>query len=120
MFKKILPHLKDLDRSSTDIEASVLVSIDGLVIATTLPLDNGDIDHLGAVCAGAFLLGHNTSEKCAGGMLEQVLIKCSKNQIVMTYAGTEAILAVIIKSSANVDHFSSNIKHSIEKIAAIF
>jgi predicted regulator of Ras-like GTPase activity (Roadblock/LC7/MglB family) len=77
MYAKILSHLNDLDNSSIDIESSALVSIDGLVMAATLPLDM-DIDHMGAISAGTFLLGEHTSKRCASGVLEQVLIKCSK------------------------------------------
>ncbi len=118
MYKEILPHLKDLDSSSIDIEASALVSIDGLVMATTLPLDM-DADHIGAICAGAFLLGHHTSEKCASGVLEQVLLKCAKNQIVMMRAGTEVILTVITKPYANLEQVFFSLKQSIVKITAI-
>lgn len=118
MYKRILPHLKDLDNSSFDIEASALVSIDGLVMADTFPR-NMDVDDLGAICASAFLLGKQTSEKCASGVLNQVLIKCAKNQIVIIHAGTEVILAVIIKPYANLEQLFSNFKHSIEKIATI-
>ncbi len=118
MYTKILPHLTDLDNSSADIEASVLVSIDGLVMAATLPLDM-DIDDVGAICASAFLLGKRTSEKCASGLLNQVLIKCAKHQIVLIHAGAEAILAVIIKPYANVEPLFSSLQHSVRKITMI-
>lgn len=115
MYAQILFHLNDLDSSSIDIESSAVVSVDGLVMAATLP-DDMDIDHMGAISAGAFLLGHHTSKKCASGMLEQVLIKCSNNQIIMTYVGEQAILTVIAKPYANLEHLFSNIKGSIDKI----
>ncbi len=118
MYEKILLHLRNLDRSSIDIEASALVSVDGLVIAATMP-NHIDVDHLGAISAGAFLLGRHTSEKYASGMLEQVSIKCAKNHIVMTHASADAILTVITKPYANLEQLLSHIKHSIEKIAAV-
>lgn len=115
---KILPYLRELDNSSIDIEASALVSVDGLVMAATLPLDI-DADDVGAICAGAFLLGHQTSEKCSSGVLEQVLLRCTKNQIIMTRAGTETILAVIIKPYANIEYLFPRLKHSVEKMSTI-
>jgi uncharacterized protein len=118
MYEKILSHLKDLDSSSINIESSALVSVDGLVIATTLPLDM-DADHIGAFCAGVFLLGYHSSEKCASGVLEQVLLKCAKNQIVMMRAGTEVILTVITKPYANLEQILFSLKHAIEKIAMV-
>lgn len=118
MYQKILLHLKELDASSIGIEASALISIDGLVMVATLPLDI-DVENFGAICAGAFLLGHHTSLKCEGGMLEQVLIKCAKRHIVITYAGPESILAVIIQPYANLDQLFSGLARSIEKITMI-
>ncbi|MDO9213104.1 MAG: roadblock/LC7 domain-containing protein [Methylococcales bacterium] len=118
MYKNILTHLNELDNSSMDIEASALVSVDGLVIATTMPLDM-DVENIGAICAGAFSLGHRTSEQCAIGMLEQVFIKSAKNHIVITHAGTEAILAVIIKPYTNLEQLFSSLSQSVEKIAIL-
>jgi predicted regulator of Ras-like GTPase activity (Roadblock/LC7/MglB family) len=118
MYKKILYHLNDLDNSSDDIEASILLSIDGLVIAATLPTGINP-DNIGAICAGAFLMGHHTSKECACGMLEQVIIKCAKNQIVISCAGTETILAVIIKPHANIERLFPSLKQSIEKITTV-
>lgn len=119
MYKKILPYLKDLDSSSMEIEASALVSIDGLVMATTLPLDM-NVDHLGAIFAGAFLLGNHSSEECASGALQQVLIKGSKNQIIMTRLSTEVILAVITKPYANLEQIFFSLKRSIDNMTPHF
>lgn len=114
---RLLPHLESLDRSSSDIEASVFISTEGLVIATTLPYLNPD--HIGAICAGAFRLGHQVSEKIVGGVLEQILIKCSVNQIVITRAGTKVILAVITKPSANLEQVFFCLKQSIENMTDV-
>lgn len=118
MYKKILPHLEDLDNSSGDIEASMLLSVDGLVIAATLPIGINS-DNIGAICASAFSMGHHTSKECACGVLEQVIIKCAKNQIVISYVGAEIILAVIIKPYANLEQLFSSLKQSIEKITTV-
>jgi predicted regulator of Ras-like GTPase activity (Roadblock/LC7/MglB family) len=118
MYERILPHLNDLNNLSIDIEASALVSIDGLVIATTLPLYM-DSDHIGAVCAGTFRLGYQTSEKCASGMMEQLMIKCTKNQLILIRVDEETILAVIIKPYANFEQIFPFIKYAIAKITAI-
>lgn len=119
MYKKMFPYLKDLDSSSMEIEASALVSVDGLVIATTLPVDM-DVDHVGAIFAGAFLLGNHSSKECASGALEQVLIKGTKNQIIMTRLGAEIILAVITTPYANLEQIFFSLKRSIENMSPYF
>jgi len=65
---------------------------------------------------GAFLLGHDTSKECASGLLEQVLIKCANSHIIITHAGLEIILAVIVKPYADLEQLHSSVKHSIEKL----
>jgi predicted regulator of Ras-like GTPase activity (Roadblock/LC7/MglB family) len=118
MYKRILPHLENLDNSSGDIEASMLLSVDGLVIAATLPICINS-DNIGAICASAFSMGHRASKECACGVLEQVIIKCRKNQIVISYLSAEIILAVIIKPYADFEQLFSNLKQSIEKITTV-
>lgn len=115
MYAKTRLHLKNLDDSSVDIEASILASTDGLVISTTLPCET-NADNIGAICAGAFLLGHHTSKECTAGMLEQVSIKCKDNSIVITHAGEELMLAVIVKPYADFEQLNFNLKQSIEKL----
>ena len=82
MYQRALPHLKNLNDSSSDIESSTLISIDGLVMVTTLA-SNMEVDHIGAICAGMFNFGNHALGKCASGILDQVLISGQKNQIIL-------------------------------------
>ena len=122
MFSHTLPYLKHLTESSADIEASVLVSIDGLIMESTLPektRTEWNTDCFGAICAGAVLLGQHASERLDSGGLEQVLIKCTQNHILMTYAGDEAILAVITKHAANLEMIFLEIKRVADTLTLI-
>ena len=66
--------LEDLNGSTADIEASALISIDGLMIASALP--NGmDEDRIGAMSAALLSLGDRTARELARGSLQRVLVQ---------------------------------------------
>ena len=64
--------LSELNGSSADIEASAIVSIDGLMMAALLP-SSMDEDRVGAMSAALLSLGDRTAKELARGGLEQVL-----------------------------------------------
>lgn len=66
--------LNQLNSSSTDIEASAIISTDGLTIASMLPAGM-DEDRVGAMSAAMLSLGDRTSQELARGSMEQVLVK---------------------------------------------
>lgn len=88
MFSSIL---KDLNGTSADIEASAVISTDGLMIASLLPADM-DEDRVGAMSAAILSLGERSAVELARGDLEQVLIKGDNGYILMTHASDEAVL----------------------------
>lgn len=66
--------LSDLNGGSADIEASAIISIDGLLMASALPASM-DEDRVGAMSAAMLSLGDRTAAELARGTLEQVMIK---------------------------------------------
>ena len=78
--------LSELNGTSADIEASGVISTDGLMMASVLPA-NMDEDRVGAMSAAMLSLGDRTAQELSRGSLEQVLIKGAKGYVLMTYAG---------------------------------
>ena len=66
--------LEDLNGSTADIEASALISTDGLMIASALP-QGMDEDRIGAMSAALLSLGERTARELSRGKLERVLIQ---------------------------------------------
>ena len=93
--------LSDLNGSSADIEASAVLSTDGLMMASLLP-GGMDEDRVGAMSAAMLSLGDRTAEELARGALEQVLIKGEAGYILMTHAGIEAVITVLAKPNARL------------------
>jgi predicted regulator of Ras-like GTPase activity (Roadblock/LC7/MglB family) len=108
--------LKELNGTSADIEASGIISTDGLIMAAVLP-QGLDEDRLGAMSAAMLSLGDRTSQELARGALEQVLIKGAKGYVLMTYAGAEAVLTVLAKPNAKLGLIFLDVKRAAESVS---
>jgi len=110
--------LSDLNGSSADIEASAVLSTDGLMMDSLLPAGM-DEDRVGAMSAAILSLGDRTSEELSRGKLEQVLIKGDNGYIIMTHAGKEAVITVMAKQEAKLGLIFLDVKRAAESIAKI-
>lgn len=66
--------LEELRGSSADVEASALISTDGLMIASALP-QGIDENRVGAMSAAMLSLGERAASELARGRLERVLLQ---------------------------------------------
>jgi len=107
--------LTDLNGTSADIEASGIISTDGLMIASVLP-QGMDEDRVGAMSAAMLSLGDRTAQELERGTLEQVLIKGENGYVLMSYAGDEAVLTVIAKPNAKLGLIFLDVKRAAENI----
>ncbi len=110
--------LADLNSSSTEIEASAIISTDGLVIASLLP-NAVDEDRVGAMSAAMLSLGDRTALELDRGELEQVLIKGANGYILMTHVGHDAVLTVMTKSSAKLGLIFLDVKRAVSDVASV-
>lgn len=108
--------LTELNGTSADIQASGVISTDGLMMASVLPAGM-DEDRVGAMSAAMLSLGDRTAHELARGTLEQVLIKGALGYVLMTYAGNEAVLTVMAKPNAKLGLIFLDVKRAAENIA---
>ena len=66
--------LEDLNNSSVDVEASALISTDGLMIASALPM-GVDEDRVGAMSAALLSLGDRAGRELARGSIDRIMIQ---------------------------------------------
>jgi predicted regulator of Ras-like GTPase activity (Roadblock/LC7/MglB family) len=67
----MVSRLRDLQASTPDIEASAVVSVDGLIMASALPADVEE-DRVSAMSAAMLSLGERIASELGRGLLEQV------------------------------------------------
>jgi predicted regulator of Ras-like GTPase activity (Roadblock/LC7/MglB family) len=107
--------LTELNGSSADIEASGVVSTDGLMMASVLQASM-DEDRVGAMTAAMLSLGDRTAQELVRGELEQVLIKGGAGYVLMTHAGAEGVLTVLTKASGKLGLIFLDVKRAAERI----
>ncbi|MDD2892399.1 MAG: roadblock/LC7 domain-containing protein [Halothiobacillaceae bacterium] len=110
--------LSELNGSSADIEASAIVSTDGLMMEALLP-SSMDEDRVGAMSAALLSLGDRTAKELARGSLDQVLIKGDKGYILMTHAGEDAVLTVLAKPQAKLGLIFLDVKRAAEAVSEV-
>ncbi len=110
--------LSELNGTSADIEAAGIISIDGLIMASQLPADM-DEDRVGAMSAAMLSLGDRTALELGRGALEQVLIKGDTGYVLMTSAGSEAVLTVLAKPNAKLGLIFLDVKRAAVNISKL-
>lgn len=99
--QQMVDRLRAMQAASPDIEASAVVSVDGLIIASALPSDVEE-DRVSAMSAAMLSLGERISGELGRGSLEQVYIKGNKGSIVLTAVGDEAVLTALARENAKL------------------
>src|SRR5574341_1719710 len=86
--EQMVERLRSLQASAPDIEASAIVSVDGLIMASSLP-QGVEEDRVSAMSAAMLSLGERISGELGRAGLEQVYIKGDAGAIVLTSVGSE-------------------------------
>ena len=110
--------LGELNGSTTDIEASAVLSNDGLMMASMLPASM-DEDRVGGMSAAMLSLGDRTARELARGSLDQVLIKGEKGYVLMVQAGADAVLTVMAKPNAKLGLVFLDVRRAADAIGRI-
>jgi predicted regulator of Ras-like GTPase activity (Roadblock/LC7/MglB family) len=97
----MVDRLRDLQAGTPDIEASAVVSVDGLIMASSLP-SGVDEDRISAMSAAMLSLGDRIASELERGTLRQVHIKGSSGIIVLQAIGEEAVLTVLAREQAKL------------------
>ena len=99
--QSLINRMRALRQASPDIEASAVVSIDGLIIASALP-EGVSPDRVSAMSAAMLSLGEGFCRELARGSLEQVHIKGADGYVILLSAGEKAVLTVMVSSQAKL------------------
>lgn len=110
--------LKDLEATTPDIEASAVVSVDGLMIASALPQDVED-DRVAAMSAAMLSLGERTAKELARGELSEVYVKGESGYIVLMASGENAVLTALARKDAKLGLVFLDMKRTAEEVAKI-
>jgi hypothetical protein len=116
--REITKILKDLQRSTPDIEASALVSTDGTIIASELPPEIEEANLRAATTAMVFL-GEKSTKNLAGGDLKQLYVTGDNGHILLRPVGKKAILIGKVRENAQMRSVFVNLRKTEGKLAEI-
>ncbi|RMG04813.1 MAG: hypothetical protein D6726_02620 [Nitrospirae bacterium] len=110
--------LKGLHASTPDIEGAAIISMDGLVIASSLPAEVEE-DRVSAMSAALYGIGARTAEELNRGEVEQLYIKGNAGYMLITQSGADAVLAVMANARAKLGIIFLDVKRAAEEIARV-
>ncbi|MBD3286957.1 hypothetical protein GF359_09930 [candidate division WOR-3 bacterium] len=114
--KNLLFRLND---AATEIEASAVISMDGLMLASALPPDVND-DDVAAISATLLGLGERTVEEFRQGTLRQVYVKGDNGFTIITNTGQDNVLIVVTNEHAKLGVVFLHIKVAAREIEEAF
>ncbi len=114
----MVERLRELQASSPDIEASAVVSIDGLPIASALP-QNIEEDRVSAMSAAMLSLGERIAEELGRGRLEQVYIKGENGYVILMAIGEDAVLTVLAREQSKLGLLFLDMRRAVEDLAQL-
>lgn len=97
----MVSRLRDLQAKTPDVEASAVVSVDGLIMASALPA-SAEEDRVSAMSAAMLSLGERIATELGRGGLEQVYIHGNEGYVLIMAVGSEAVLTVLARQEAKL------------------
>lgn len=113
-----MDRLRDLQASSPDVEASAVVSTDGLTMASALP-HNVEEDRVSAMSAAMLSLGERIATELGRGKLDQVYIKGQSGYVILMSIATEAVLTVLARDQAKLGLLFLDMRRATEDLAKL-
>lgn len=112
----VVERLRSLQSSSPDVEASAVVSVDGLTIASALPEDVEE-DRVSAMSAAMLSLGERIAGELGRGSLDQVYIRGEYGYVILMAVAVEAVLTVLARKEAKLGLLFMDMRRATEDIS---
>jgi predicted regulator of Ras-like GTPase activity (Roadblock/LC7/MglB family) len=114
----LLSILKDLQASTADVEATAVVSVDGLMMASALPADVEE-DRVAAMSAAMLSLGDRTAQELGRGSLEQVFIRGADGYVILMNAGADSVLTAMTRADSKLGLIFLDMKRTADEICKL-
>ncbi len=115
---RLVKRLQELQMNTADVEATAVVSVDGLTIASSLP---GGIeeDRVSAMSAAMLSLGERIASELGRGMLDEVYVKGENGYVVLRAVGEDAVLTVLARQQAKLGLLFLDMRRASDDLASI-
>ncbi|MFX0071925.1 MAG: roadblock/LC7 domain-containing protein [Candidatus Hermodarchaeota archaeon] len=110
--------LRQMEAVNSEIQGSAIVSVQGLPICSVLSRDVND-GIVSAMSAAILSVSERAVEELARGELKRILIEGLEGIIILSRAGSNAILCTLAKSDASLGMVFLNIQSVSRKISEL-
>lgn len=117
--EKLRGLLLRLNQAAPEIQASAVVSMDGLMLASALPPGTND-DDIAAIAATLLGLGDRTVQEFRQGRLQQVYVKGDRGYTIITNTGQDNVLVVVTDENVKLGLIFLHIKLVAKEITHTF
>ncbi len=115
---RMISRLRELQSSAPDIEASAIVSVDGLIMASALPADVEE-DRVSAMSAAMLSLGERIATELGRGYLDQLYIRGNDGYVFLMSIGEEAVLTVLARHNAKLGLIFLDMKRAADDLSRL-
>jgi len=116
--EQMVERLQNMQVSAPDIEASAIVSVDGLIMASALQ-QGVEEDRVSAMSAAMLSLGERISSELGRAGLEQVYIKGNAGSIILSSVGEEAVLTAMARQDAKLGLIFLEMRRAAEDLVKL-
>jgi predicted regulator of Ras-like GTPase activity (Roadblock/LC7/MglB family) len=111
----MVARLREMQAASPEIEASAVVSVDGLIMASALPAEVEE-DRVSAMSAAMLSLGERIASELGRGGLDQVYIRGGGGYVILTAVGQEAVLTALARENAKLGLIFLEMRRAAENL----
>ena len=116
--QQMVDRLRSMQAAAPDIEASAVVSVDGLIMASALQ-QGAEEDRVSAMSAAMLSLGERISAELGRAGLEQVYIKGDRGFIMLISVGDEAVLTAMARPEGKLGLVFLEMRRAAEELAKL-
>jgi len=116
--EQMVDRLRGLQASTPDIEASAVVSVEGLIMASSLPAGVEE-DRVSAMSAAMLSLGERIASELGRGVLDQVFIHGKGGYVVLSSVGQDAVLTVLAREQAKLGLIMLDMRRAAEDLSKL-
>jgi uncharacterized protein len=114
----MVARLREMQAASPEIEASAVVSVDGLIMASALPAEVEE-DRVSAMSAAMLSLGERIAGELGRGGLEQVYIRGDNGYVILSAVGEEAVLTALAREGAKLGLIFLEMRRAAEDLTRL-
>ncbi len=114
----MVDRLRDLASGTPAVEASAVVSVDGLIMASALPVGIEE-DRVSAMSAAMLALGERIATELGRGSIEQVYVRGNSGYVILMSIGEEAVLTALVREDAKLGLIFLDMKRAADDLTKL-